>query len=131
MSAERPLCEEPAPPSSQRPTIKPPVRSSGLRLKPRDANLPIEELLARFEVGDYLGALALADTMLDDRRIPVLLLDQDELKLAALDHREGFIISLIDGTTSLEAVLDASAMPMLDALRLFCELFERRVIGLQ
>ena len=131
MSAEQTLHDEPMPPSSQRPTIKPPARSSGLRLKASDADLPIQELLARFELGDYLGALAVADTLLDDRRKPELLLSADDLKEVSLDHRAGFLLSLIDGTASLEAVLDASGMPMIDALRIFCELVEKKIVALR
>lgn len=130
MSAERTLPEEVAPPSSQRPTIKPPARSSGLRLKASDADLPIQELLARFELGDYLGALAVADTLLDDRRKPALRATVDELRAFRLDHREGFLLSLVDGRTSLEGVLEASGLPMIDALRIFCELVEKRIIAL-
>jgi hypothetical protein len=48
-----------------------------------------------------------------------------------LDHRAGFLLSLIDGVTSVEALLDLCAMPYGAALRILGELIEERVVGLR
>jgi hypothetical protein len=37
--------------------------------------------------------------------------DDAELRAATLDGRSGFLVSLIDGVTSVESLLDLSGMP--------------------
>ncbi len=46
----------------------------------------------------------------------------------ALDHWAGFILSLVDGTASVEDVVDASSLPEIEALRLLCELRDRGLV---
>ena len=41
----------------------------------------------------------------------------------------GFILSLIDGSSSLEMVLDVCGMPKLDALRILQELVHQKIVG--
>ena len=134
MSAERTVHEEPAPPSSSsKATERPPAhaRSSGLRLKASESGFPIQEVLARFELGDFLGALAVAGELLDDGRVPTVIVSRDQLHAFRLEDREELIVSLIDGKTSLEVVLENTGLPMIDALRTLCELVEKRVVALR
>jgi hypothetical protein len=49
----------------------------------------------------------------------------------ALDHRAGFMLSLIDGTASIEEVLDMCPMPELEALSVLANLLRRGVIALR
>jgi hypothetical protein len=86
-------------------------------------------LLDCFRRADYLGVLSLADRVVADKRPIRCLVPDEQLRSLTLDHREGFILSLVDGRSSLETILDASAMPVLDALRIVCELFDARIIG--
>ena len=53
-------------------------------------------------------APARADPM---ERVPVLAKSPAELSDAPLDHRDGFILALIDGASTIRDILDASAMP--------------------
>jgi hypothetical protein len=120
---------------------------------------PVDELQARLDEGDYAGALLLAERLLaldpaDERasrlaesareqlvdvysveiggrrRIPHVIMDSDEIRWLALDHRAGFLLSCIDGRMSIEEVLDVSGMPALDALRILCDLRDQSVIAL-
>jgi hypothetical protein len=59
---------------------------------------------------------------------PVVAMSSDQLRRLPLDHRAGFLLSLMDGTMDLEAVLDVSTMPRADALRVVRDLFESGVI---
>src|SRR5690242_18646162 len=104
MSAEKNLPDEPVFAPSERPTVKPPARGSELRLKSHSLDLPIQEILARFDLGDFLGALAVAETILDDGRKPMLLLGPEEIQALVLDDRETFLISLVEGSLSLEVL---------------------------
>lgn len=114
----------------------------------------------RFSAGDFGGALMIAEDILgnepnhaDARRIaevcrarqverylerlgsrahiPRVVVAPDELKWLALDHRAGFLLSHVDGMSSIEEVLDVSSMQELDALRILFELREQGVIDVR
>lgn len=89
------------------------------------------ELVECFKRGDYLRVLSLAERVTGEKRLLVRLVPDELVRSFSLDHRQGFILSLVDGRTSVESVLDASAMPLLDALHILCELFEARLVGLR
>jgi hypothetical protein len=75
---------------------------------------------------DVGATLDLAD------RNSVLRLAVSKLRIAelALDHRSGFLLSLIDGKATIEEVLDMCAMPEPEALTILHELLRRGVIVL-
>jgi hypothetical protein len=66
---------------------------------------------------------------LSDRNC-VLRLAVSKLRIAelALDHRSGFLLSLIDGKATVEEVLDMCAMPEPQALAILHELLRRGVV---
>lgn len=113
----------------------------------------------RYATGDFSGALEIADSILEvddgdleaqryaascrDVLTQMLLsrlgtLDQvvsvalspEQLRWLTLDHRAGFVLSLVDGSLTLEELLDIASMPRLDSLRIFSHLLEQRVIRL-
>ncbi len=110
-----------------------------------------------FEARNYLGAVVLAETVLaaapdhaQARRcaescremlaqryltrlggrenIPRVTMSAEEMRVLSLDHRAGFLLSFVDGSMSIDEVLDVSAMPELDALRMMFELRMQGVI---
>jgi hypothetical protein len=112
----------------------------------------------RFALGDYSGALVVAESLLEEnpthvealeyaescravlqqmytarigslQRVPVVEVARDQLRWLSIDHRAGFVLSLVDGISSLEMILDVSGMPSLDALRILFELLEQRIIS--
>jgi hypothetical protein len=64
-------------------------------------------------------------------RVPVVLPRSDALVGMISDHREAFVVSLIDGVSSLEAIVDISGMPPDDAVQLVADLVGRGVLGLK
>jgi hypothetical protein len=50
--------------------------------------------------------------------------DGAELRWLGLDHRAGFLLSMVDGTTTVEEIVDLSGMPEQEALRLLAELID-------
>jgi hypothetical protein len=123
-----------------------------------DAYDPVGEMHDRFSLGDYSGALVIAESLLDENpsheqarryaencrsileqmyaarlgamdRVPFLAVPRDQLRWLSLDHRAGFVLSHVDGTSNLQEILDISGMPTLDALRILFELSQQRVIG--
>jgi len=125
---------------------------------PKDES-QLREMAARFQAKDYRGAIVLAETILatsptdvdakrcaeDCRRhlaekymdhlggprmVPRVVIGRAEMRSLALDHRAGFLLSSIDGTLSIEEIIDVSCMPALDALRLMFELTEQGAIVL-
>lgn len=65
------------------------------------------------------------------RRFPELAVSQDQVRWLALDHREGFILSLVDGATSIEEIIDIAGMSRLDVLKTLAGLKEADVIRLR
>ena len=61
-------------------------------------------------------------------QVPRVILSREELNAADLDHRDYFLISLMDGHTTVENVLDISGMPPEEALALLESLVRRGII---
>jgi hypothetical protein len=123
---------------SERPTFRPPARARHLESEVRikeahadDSLGPMRALLERFEARDFMGALALADDVLDASRVPDLLVPRELLAAVPLDHRARALLAHIDGVEALEVVLERCGLPMLDAMQLLCELVERRIVTLR
>ena len=114
----------------------------------------------RYAMGDFTGALVIAEGILESNRhdneahlcaercrevltqmysarlgphsqTVTVVIPNDEIRWLSLDHRAGFLLSLVDGSLTLEEILDISGMPKLDALRLMFTLFDQHVIGLK
>ena len=112
----------------------------------------------RFSLGDYTGALEVAESILAQDstnadasriadecrvkliqmytarigpldRVPMVVVAREQLRWLSIDHRAGFLLSHVDGVSSLEMILDVSGMPLLDALKILTELQQQRVIG--
>lgn len=62
------------------------------------------------------------------RRVPQLAVSPEELPLLPLDHREGFLVSRVDGRSTIETILDVCAMPAEEALQILESLVERGVL---
>jgi hypothetical protein len=62
-------------------------------------------------------------------RVPRVAVTRADLEACALDHREGFILSLLDGTSSVEAILDVAGMPEGEALLVLGELYELGIVA--
>jgi hypothetical protein len=119
----------------------------------------LRQIADRYAVGDFSGALVLAEALLEAApehtealryagkcrdvlmqmyaarlgaldQIVSMSIPSEQIRWLSLDHRSGFLLSLIDGTSSVEELLDISGMPRLDALRIMYGLFQERVITL-
>lgn len=119
---------------------------------------PLTEMRERFSLGDYTGALSVAEAVLEQRpsdveasacadscravlikmymarlgpfdKVPTVIVAPTQLRWLSIDHRAGFILSHIDGSSSLEMILDVSGMPPLDCLRILYELVQQRVVA--
>jgi hypothetical protein len=117
-----------------------------------------QEMNDRVSLGDYTGALEIAERLLEIDpsdvsaeacaetcrsvlrqmytarvgpldRVPMVMVARDQLRWLSIDHRAGFVLSLVDGVSSLEMILDVSGMPELDALRILSELAQQRIIS--
>jgi hypothetical protein len=119
----------------------------------------ISEMKDRYATGDFTGALVVAEGLLElnpddtdaqryaqscrdvlmqmysarlgalSQRVRVAV-PGDQIRWLSLDHRAGFMLSLIDGSSTVEELLDISGMNRLDALRILYTLFDQRVIAL-
>jgi len=135
----------------------PPVLLASEPASGRDAEL--SEMKDRYAMGDFTGALVVAEGLLEvnaddtdaqryaqscrdvltqmytarlgalNQQVRVAV-PGDQIRWLSLDHRAGFVLSLIDGTSTVEELLDISGMNRLDALRILYTLFDQRVIAL-
>lgn len=130
------------------------LRRTGPRAVPADKLAAIE---ARVAAGDYGRALVLAEAALVEHpgdpslnkhvdgcrdrmyrrylerlgaadHVPRLAVHAGAITGLALDHRAGFLLSCIDGGSTIEEIIDVSAMPRLDAVRILYELVQEGVI---
>ena len=53
----------------------------------------------------------------------------DAIQELSLDHRAGFLISMLDGHATIDEIVDISGMPALEVLRLLFEMSEQGVIA--
>ena len=113
----------------------------------------------RYATGDFSGALVVAQGILENHpthdealrcqerctevlsqmylarlgsltQVVQVALSGDQIRWLSLDHRAGFLLSLVDGISSIEELLDISSMPRLEALRILYGLLDQRVIAL-
>jgi hypothetical protein len=121
---------------------------------------PLAELRERYALGDFSGALTIAEGLLEDDpengdaqryaescrdvlkqmyaarlgsldQVPVVAIPAEQLRWLTLDHRSGFLLSHVDGVSTLEEILDVSGMNHLEAMRIIYELLQQKVIALQ
>jgi hypothetical protein len=67
----------------------------------------------------YVGSL---------EQVPVLAISEGVLASQGFDHRVGFLLSLIDGVVSIEALLDIAGMPRFEAMRILALLLRSKTI---
>jgi hypothetical protein len=136
------------------------VGSPAPEITERTIDDPIEEMRERFSLGDYTGALEMAELLLTEdpgdkeilecadkcrlvlegmyaarlgslAQIPAVIVQRAQLRWLSIDHRAGFVLSLIDGSSTLEMILDVSGMPKLDSMRILLELIAQRIVALR
>ena len=92
-----------------------------------DAVLPSSEtrLITRPQMGAAITDETWARGMVG---VPVVVVPAEDLRRLPLDHRAGFLMSLMDGTIDLQTVVDVSAMAPDDALRIVRYLFEAGIV---
>jgi hypothetical protein len=60
--------------------------------------------------------------------VPVVVMPVNLLKRLPLDHRAGFLLSLMDGAMDLETMVEVAGMPRSEVLRVVRDLFESGVV---
>jgi hypothetical protein len=90
----------------------------------------VDELLYRYDMGDIAGALSVGLPLLEEDYIPAIVTPQVVLSAMPLSGREEYVLSLVDGWSTLAELVEISRLSTLDTLRTFCELIEKRVVGL-
>jgi hypothetical protein len=121
---------------------------------------PAAEMHERFALGDYTGALELAELILADDStnldaaecsencrtvlenmysarlgppggVPFVVVPNAHMRWLSMDHRAGFVLSLIDGKSTLDTILDLCGMPRLDALHILHDLVQQKVVAVK
>jgi hypothetical protein len=66
----------------------------------------------------------------DAHEVPRVLVPPEELPNRLLSHREAFVVSLIDGSSSVQTLLEMGILPADKKLAILCNLRARGVIKL-
>jgi len=77
-------------------------------------------------IGDFLTHEAWAAQVLGR---PVVSMSAEVIKRLPLDHRAGFVISLIDGTLDVDTIVEVSCMERDEVLRIVRDLNELGVVA--
>jgi hypothetical protein len=130
---------------------KTPLKSApvtmGPQAAPNPAAQPAPAASAELSVGDEIDLADLPPSLqadlVDDlvktslerlgsrAHVPVQRLSPERARELALDNWAGFILSMIDGATSIEEILDTAPIPPHVALRILCELRDQGVIDVR
>jgi len=65
------------------------------------------------------------------KSVPWLVMTLEQIRALPVDHRAGFILSLIDGRCSVEMILDMAGLPEQLALRIIATLMKHGAIELR
>lgn len=127
---------------------------------PVEEDPAIGDMRDRYAAGDFTGALIVAESLLEGDpnheealryaescrevltqmysarlgpldQIATVAIPSDQIRWLSLDHRAGFLLSLVDGVSSIDEILDISGMTRLDALRIMYTLLEQRIVALE
>jgi len=105
-------------------SVPPAARVSGLyTAAPRvtaQSSVPPEEL--ERSCMETLGSLD---------RVPRVVVAAAELGKRTLDHRAGFVMTFVDGVSTIDTILDASGLPRLELLRILRDLVRAGVVVVQ
>ena len=102
--------------------VSAPVASSNMKVR---SALPAPSSVPMFEPArDPIPILLALD------RVPTLAITFGELRTLQLDHRAGFLVSLIDGMSTVEMILDVCGMPSSEAAAMLAGFLERGIVTL-
>jgi hypothetical protein len=119
-----------------------------------------EEMEELYTLGEFTGSLRIAELILGSRpddkqarlcaqnsslrlveqysskigpltQVPKIALSDAEIRWLGLDHREGFVLSQIDGQSSVEELVDICGMSRLELFKTLIELLNRGAIHLE
>ena len=85
---------------------------------PESAQLDAEELFSKYV--KVLGAFT---------RVPIVTVPFEQLPSLSMDNRMGFLVALIDGSTSIQMLLDVAAMPPREVLHALATLRDLGIVG--
>jgi hypothetical protein len=105
------------------PPISEPVPSSERMRRPRGSRRPVR-------VDDFGEAAVAIATNAVRALAPRIVSTRQELGAAPLDHRDAFVLSLIDGTTSVHALVDLAGMPEADFTAILDRLVRLGIVAL-
>lgn len=128
--------------------------------QPTEEDPAVGDMRDRYAAGDFTGALILAESLLETDpnheealryadscrevltqmysarlgpldQVATVAIPSDQIRWLSLDHRAGFLLSLVDSVSTVDEILDISGMTRLDALRIMYTLLEQRIVALE
>lgn len=90
---------------------------------------PELDVLSRASAAAVSSAKSLTMPPIDLNKAPKILLAPELISWQELDHRAGYFLSQVDGTTSYEDLIEISGMPKAEAIAILTKLLEKGIIG--
>jgi hypothetical protein len=147
------------PPEALPDALEAPIKTRSSVPSSLEVSREVLDMRDRYRAGDFTGALVVAEALLEANpahaearrchelcvgvlsqmylarlgsptQVVRVAVPSDQIRWLSLDHRAGFLLSLIDGHSTIEELLDISSMPRLDALRILYGLLDQRAIAL-
>jgi len=90
---------------------------------------PSDQQAAAMKSEAEQGLYALMSSKLGDlNKVPRVGMAEDEIIWLNLDHRAGFVLSLIDGHLTFDEILSVCGLPQLEGMRILVQLMQEKVI---
>jgi hypothetical protein len=87
----------------------------------------VDDLLDELDGTPTARQMAVTREFLD--QVPRVIVEKAELNATELEPREYFLVSLLDGATTVETLLDISGMPADETFALLDGLVRRGIVG--
>jgi hypothetical protein len=103
------------------------------RIQDHIATVPALRAIPRMPAPTDFGSVGegASETEASLTEVPYLACSSGELLVAKLDHREGFVLSLVDGKSDIESVIDACPMVAEETRRILLELQMRGLVAIR
>lgn len=108
----------------------PPPNHVPIAIERIQLGVSVDELLYRCSVGDISGAISVGMLLLEEDHIPNLVMAGVVLSAVATTDREQYVLSLVDGWSTMSEIAEVSRLSTLETLHTFCELMEKGIIAL-
>jgi hypothetical protein len=113
----------------ERETLPPPTVEP-VSIERIQLGVSVDELLYRYAVGDISGAISVGMLLLEEDHVPSIVMAGVVLATVPTSGREEYILTLVDGWSTLSEIAEVSRLSTLETVHTFCELMDKGIVAL-